>query len=168
MRESGSRAFYIAGGTGRFWPGPPPLRASRQILSVGHPDQSNASEASRMVRIHLWHGFGPVALLSFLFSFFFIFLLVAPTFLIFGPPRMLSFLWKFLKEYHSFLICSWLFCGIFICPTLMEVICANSYLDLCTLCFCVNFLVRFFDPKCVMWCWCLAFNFMMSLPLMRC
>jgi len=38
------------------------LRVNRWISSMEHPDQSNASEASRMIRIHLWHGFGPVAL----------------------------------------------------------------------------------------------------------
>jgi len=53
------------------------------------------------------------------------------------------------KNYHSFLICSWLFRGIFACSKLMEVICANSYLDLYILCFFVwIFLYDFWSKMC--------------------
>jgi len=65
--------FYVAGGTGRFRPGPPPSCVSHWILSMERPDQSNAPKASRMIRIHLWHGFGPVVVglgVSFMFSLF--------------------------------------------------------------------------------------------------
>ncbi len=66
--------FYLAGGTGRFWPGPPPSWVSHWILSMERPDRSNAPKASRMIRIHLWHGFGPVVVglgVFFMFSLFF-------------------------------------------------------------------------------------------------
>ena len=73
-------------------------------MFLGHPDQSNASKASRMIRIHLRRGFGPVTVGSgYFFHFFLISLLCTPTLLLPEPLCVLKFLPEIPKNYYVFL-----------------------------------------------------------------
>jgi len=133
------------------------------------PDGSGSIQRSWSVmeiRIHQPRGFGPVRLgFCGFFSVFLTFLLCAPLCLLFGPPVRFNFFIKIPKNYYVFLICFWLFGDIFTCSGLMKIIRVNFTFDSYILYVSREFSCAIFDPKLVMWCWCLALNLMTSLPL---
>ncbi len=134
-----------------------------------NPDQSNASEAFwRSGSIHL-RGFGPgsVGFLGF-FPVLLDFCYAHPHFC------YLDHLCVLISSQKSQKITMYSWCVfLLICDIVTFKIDENnmcwflfwSVYFVCLLC---EFTCLIFDPKFVMWCWCLALSFIMSLPLIFC
>jgi len=136
------------------------------------PDGSGSIQRSRSVRlIRIHHIHGCWASYPWAFNFLAVswfFLLFTPLILLTEPSACQISLQKFQKISYAFLMCFWLFSNIFTCSGLVEIIRVNFILMRTFRTFLREFTCLIFGPKFVMWCWCLAFNFIMSLPLILC